>query len=264
VFITHWDTAHAGGAPGESTRFMVKFAYLRVVHPQAYTVSPWAGDSEFRPNLSSVMHPAASYHVFSWLRGRPRLSAAEVGVLTRPLVNEPNGASGVATTATGDPSVTQLLSALNQRDQERRIAAIYALAAIGQPAVDSLIVDLSEHSCRPQLLMQGDSGALVSADEPNDQQQMPYIWSEDAVVVEDAAYALAAMQPSTELVTKILAAIGSQSPELVEHEWMILNCVFVLGEMGIVALDRCACNLRCFLSKSQELDYYYDKLVWSC
>lgn len=112
---------------------------------------------------------------------------------------------------------------------------------MGQPAVDSLLADLSEHSRRPRLLMQGDSGALVTdGDQGQEQLQNKVIWSENAVVCEDAAYALAAMEPSGELITAVSVAIASQRPDLLEHEWMILNCIFVLGEMGTAALDRCA------------------------
>lgn len=217
---------------------MVKFAYLRVVHPRAYTVRAAAGGSPAPavPRSSNAVHPAASSHIFCWLRGLPKPTAAEVASLAQPRMS--TSTAGVS--GTGELSVAQLVSALNQRDQKRRIAAIYTLAAIGQPAVDSLLADLSEHSRRPRLLMQGDSGALVTdGDEGQEQLQNTVIWSENAVVCEDAAYALAAMEPSGELITAVSAAIASQRPDLLEHEWMILNCVFVMGEMGTAVLDRC-------------------------
>ena len=237
VFITHWDTAHAGGSPAETSRFMVKFAYLRVVHPRAYTVETRSVPECVASNYTNATHPAASHHVFSWLRGLPKLSATEVVALAQPFTSAATAAT--MTSVAGERSIANLISSLNQQDQTHRIAAIYALAAIGLPAVESLLADLSQHSRRPRLLMQGDSGALVTDNEEWRQQPHSLNWSEDAVVCEDAAYALAAMEPSATLATVLLATVASQRPELPEDEWMILNCVFALGEMGCAVLDRC-------------------------
>ena len=78
VFITHWDTAHAGGAPGEISRFMVKFAFLRVVHPSAYAMPvSSSGAVELLQVAAAASHPAASQHIFRWLRGLPKLSETE-------------------------------------------------------------------------------------------------------------------------------------------------------------------------------------------
>lgn len=243
IFITHWDTAHAGGSPGAITRFMVKFAYLRVVHPRSYAILNSTGSTpaSVTSSFSSAKHPAASYHVFRWLRGLPQLSTKEVAALAHPTTNTwaAEAISAAGTSTISELAIADLISALNQRDQQRRLAAIYALAAIGQPAVESLLADLSQHKRRPRLLMQGDSGALVTDEAGVEQQQNHLNWSEDAVVCEDAAYALAAMEPSGELVTALVAAIESQCPELFDHEWMILNCVFVMGEIGTAVLDRC-------------------------
>ena len=208
VFITHWDTAHAGGSPADKTRLMVKFAFSRVVHPLAYPVSQTpdvsaAGMALARP----AKHPAATSRIFCWLRG----------VRWEP---EPDGRSTDA-----------LLGCLNAHDdQPGRIAAIYALAARPE-AVGALLADLQSHGQRAGILMQGDSGPLRGDDEALMADAVK--WSEDAVVMEDAAYSLAAMEPSAEVCALVVDALHSQSPD---DEWTLLNIVFVIGEHGPTAL----------------------------
>ena len=51
--------------------------------------------------------------------------------------------------------------------------------------------------------------------------------------MEDAAYSLAAAEPSAEVCGRVVDALHSQSPD---DEWAMLNLVFVLGEYGPAAL----------------------------
>ena len=211
VFITHWDTAHAGGQPADKTRLMVKFAFSRVVHPLAYLQDPVSQT----PDVSAAgmalahpaKHPAATSRIFCWLRG----------VRWEPEID------GRSTDA--------LLGCLNAHDdQPGRIAAIYALAARPE-AVGALLADLQSHGQRAGVLMQGDSGPLRGDDEALQADEVK--WSEDAVVMEDAAYSLAAAEPSAEVCGRVVDALHSQSPD---DEWAMLNLVFVLGEYGPAAL----------------------------
>jgi hypothetical protein len=66
----------------------------------------------------------------------------------------------------GEGGAAELLVKLNQRAQPARLAAIYALAAAGAPAVPALLADLAAWHSRPDLLMQGDSGALKMDNDP--------------------------------------------------------------------------------------------------
>ena len=145
--------------------------------------------------------------IFCWLRG----------VRWEP---EPDGRSTDA-----------LIGCLNAHDdQPGRIAAIYALAARPE-AVGALLADLQSHGQRAGILMQGDSGPLRGDDEALMADAVK--WSEDAVVMEDAAYSLAAVEPSAEVCALVVDALHSQSPD---DEWALLNLVFVIGEHGPAAL----------------------------
>ncbi len=90
-----------------------------------------------------------------------------------------------------------LLAALNG-PQPERLRAIYALAAAGEPAVTPL--------CE----------ALASRTESG--------WNEAAIVMDDAAYALAAL--GSPAVPSLLPLLDHAS------EWVQLNAIFALGELG--------------------------------
>ncbi len=90
-----------------------------------------------------------------------------------------------------------LLAALNGPEPER-LRAIYALAALGEPAVAPLCAELASRT---------ESG-----------------WYESAIVMDDAAYALAAL--GTPAVASLTALLDHPS------EWVQINASFALGEMG--------------------------------
>lgn len=96
-----------------------------------------------------------------------------------------------------ETEVPTRIAALNGPEPER-LRAIYALAALGEPAVAPLCAALT----RPT-----ESG-----------------WHEGAVVMDDAAYALAAL--GTPAVASLTALLDHPS------EWVQINASFALGEMG--------------------------------
>jgi HEAT repeat protein len=90
-----------------------------------------------------------------------------------------------------------LLAALNG-PEPARLHAIYSLAALGEPAVAPLCA------------------ALASRTESD--------WAESAIVMDDAAYALAAL--GAPAVTALRGLLDHPS------EWVQLNAIFALGELG--------------------------------
>jgi hypothetical protein len=69
-------------------------------------------------------------------------------------------------------------------------------------------------------------------------------WSEDAIVMEDASYSLASMSPcaalAEELVSAMRPACGADGAGAVTDEWFVVNCIFVLGELGPCAAEAAA------------------------
>ncbi|WP_395145157.1 HEAT repeat domain-containing protein, partial [Armatimonas sp.] len=96
-----------------------------------------------------------------------------------------------------EAQIPTLISALNGPEPER-FRAIYALAALGEPAVTPLCAALATRT--------------QSA------------WQESATVMDDAAYALAAL--GTPAVASLTALLDHPS------EWVQINASFALGEMG--------------------------------
>ncbi len=91
----------------------------------------------------------------------------------------------------------ELLGALNGPEPER-LRAIYSLAALGEPAVAPVCAALASRT---------ESG-----------------WAESAIVMDDATYALAALgEPA---ITSLMDLLNHPS------EWVQINAIFALGEMG--------------------------------
>jgi hypothetical protein len=105
-------------------------------------------------------------------------------------------------TAPDASHIPTLIAQLNGPEPERQ-HAIYALAAFGEPAVAPLCTHLAA--------------------------QTENYWEESTVVMEDATYALAAIGKP---------AVASLLP-LLDHpsEWVQINTIFALGEMGKQAIS---------------------------
>ena len=239
VSITHFDVGHAAGNNQmPDPRYMVKFIFMRAAAPAA---NGWAGEDHAwqapeggptEPDLSPGA--LASSHLWDWLRGAPsRYASLDAGVVAENgWADRPNAEMAAAA---GDESlsvaervaaiealgcrragaadaVDSLVALLNQRPEQVRSAATYALGAIGEPAVPALEAVLER--C-PELL-ENDGGVL----------------QERAYHVDDAAHALAAV--GAVAVPALVRLLSSTNP------WARVAAAFALGEMdsaGEPALD---------------------------
>ncbi len=105
--------------------------------------------------------------------------------------------------ASADTAAIPGLKAAMEDNDPIRQNAIYALAAIGKAAVEPLIADLA--------------GRTKDG------------WNEGAIVMENSAYALAAMGASA--VPPLVGLLDNAS------EWVQINALFALGEIGSEAKD---------------------------
>ena len=201
-FLIHFDIAHAAlSNRTDSTRYMLKFIYLRRSHPAAPS---WdGGEVAWKPpetRLGRYDHSRAWSHVWDWMRGAPRVDIP----------------------ATAD-DIQKWMGSLNVVDQAARLEAIYGLAGVGADAIGPLMESLlgnagqDRHFARPY--HKNVAGAFVPIDDINDRR-----FSDHAFVPQDEAYALGAMG---EVAVPALL-------ELLNHDdtWMKLNAIYALGEVG--------------------------------
>ncbi len=238
VSITHFDIGHAAGINlSGQRRFMVKFIYQRASLPQADgRAGPdhrWSDPERYGGDRMSL----AWSHLWDWLRGagdryaslrngalphrQPRVGvSALVSALEhdRPDADRVAAAETLATLA-GDaaPAVSALMSCLNRRPDPVRVAAVYALGAIGEPAVSALIASLRGR---------GDAASMMRTRMAEQHRRHGSI--ESALRLDDAAYALSAI--GTAAVPPLL--------DLLERGdgWARMNAAFALGEMDRQAL----------------------------
>ena len=199
-FLLHFDMVHAGFPnQTERTRYMVKFVFARTRPPIAPTwnnaEAGWRRPADCIPAFDL---PATWGYLWSWLRGAPRRRNAA-------------GAAGA-------------IAAFDAADQAQRLEAIYR-AASGD--VDDLAAALLVHAGqgrhRRELAKDDASGRFL----PRDAAHSRRGWSERAVVMEDAAYALAAA--GERALPALTALLAHPDP------WMQINAAFALGEMGAAA-----------------------------
>ena len=203
-FLIHFDIAHAAlSNRSDSTRYMLKFIYLRRSHPVAPS---WdGGEVAWRPpqtRLGRYDHTRAWSYVWDWMRAARRA---------------PNGKPA-------DPNdVERWMGSLHNIDQRIRLEAIYGLAAIGadaiEPLMESLLTRAGQDREYARRYHKSVAGAFVPIDDPNDRR-----YSDHAFVPQDEAYALGAMgevalQPLLELLSH-------------DDTWMKLNAAYALGEIG--------------------------------
>ena len=201
VILAHFDIVHAGFTNrGDSARYMVKFVFSRTHEPE---LAPPGAQHEYwttpADNLVDEPLEATWSAIHAWLQGFS-LPAHEMSPQLGPMM--------------------ELLDAESQRD---RLEAIYQLARLGEAAVPALLAKLSEAAGQgreQRALLRGKDGQEKPVDRPVPERR----WNERAVVMEDAAYALARMGDCARQ-----AAV-----ELSCHDdpWMQINAGFVLGEIG--------------------------------
>ena len=127
-------------------------------------------------------------------------------------------------TPTGS-NTTDHLHNLNANNQPARLRSIYALAGDADEAqlVDALVGHAGQNK-HERVLARDKTGQPVPRD---DTKGFPRCWNERAVVMEDAAYALAAC--GERAIPALTELLGHDDP------WIQINAVFALGEMGPAA-----------------------------
>ena len=255
VSLTHFDIGHAAGINVTAERrFMVKFIFMRSAAPHG---NGWAGRKwtwRGAPDLAAGDRQDLAWsHLWDWLRGAPHryASLAETskipadeaaqanlpGGLARRLADGPTGdrvtaAETLARLGRGAvPAIPALAACLNRDPDPVRVAATYALGAIGAPAVATLADTLrGTGAALPHLLRgvgRGNHGGT---------------WREQALVMDDAAHALAAVgADATAALIDLLAA---------EDEWARVNAAFALGEMDYAAGDAVPALVRALADES--------------
>lgn len=203
--LLHFDMVHAGFPNRtDKTRYMVKFVFARTRHPDSPS---WRSrDARWRRPvrcLASADVPAAWGAVWHWLRGAA----------------PPNAKNGA--------SIDDRLARFNDADQAKRLESIYAGA--GEGDVERLAEALAKSAGRgrhERVLAKDERGRPLPRD---DTRGFPRRWNERAIVMEDAAYALAAAGPAAQPALERLLAHADP--------WVRINAAFALGELGPCARD---------------------------
>ena len=242
VSLTHFDIGHAAGVNVTAQRrFMVKFIFMRSAapHGNGWSGPEWAWRGP-RQLCTGDRQELAWSHLWDWLRAAPQRYASFSSGAQAPA----NGSADVARSdglerrlaagadadrvaaaealarlgAAAVPAIPALVACLNGEPDPVRIAATYALGAIGAPAIPALTDALRDSGAAlPHLLSavgHGNHGGT---------------WREQALVMDDAAHALAAIGPAAiPALIDLLAA---------DDEWARINAAFALGEMDHAACD---------------------------
>ena len=242
VSLTHFDIGHAAGVNVTAQRrFMVKFIFMRSAapHGNGWSGPEWAWRGP-RQLCTGDRQELAWSHLWDWLRAAPQRYASFSSGAQAPA----NGSADVARSdglerrlaagadadrvaaaealarlgAAAVPTIPALVACLNGEPDPVRIAATYALGAIGAPAIPALTDALRDSGAAlPHLLSAVGHGNHDGT------------WREQALVMDDAAHALAAIGPAAiPALIDLLAA---------DDEWARINAAFALGEM-----DHAACN----------------------
>ena len=245
VSLTHFDVGHAAGLnTANQPRHMVKFIYVRAVEP----VTPsWNCLSRQWQPPQDVQAPydlnLTWSHVWDWMCGkRDRyhsfrqkniLSAGKVSQLVEDLneVQEVNIRLQIihqisALSAEATDAIPYLIEMLNTDHQAIRLAAIYTLGIIGQPAVEPLIASLKESGVREEA------------------HSVPQPWNEGAILMDDTAFALTAVGSSA--VEALILALDDTS------EWTRINVAFALGELDSHAANAVPRLIQCLNDKSHR------------
>lgn len=248
VSLTHFDLGHAAGVNfSTQRRFMVKFIFMRATAPQA---NGWSGPDQAWANPGQIDGPdrmeLAWSHLWDWLRGAeryaslaegalgdaalPAASGLSVAQLSARLADPTDSAARVAAAhalatrgAEAAAAVPALVATLNRVPDPVRIAATYALGAIGAPALESLATVLrGSGDALPQLLR-----GVSRSKQAQLRDLSP--WREQALVMDDAGHALGALGRTALPVLVDLLQDAS--------EWARVNAAFALGEMDAAARD---------------------------
>ena len=200
-----FDIGHAGLTNmTDMSRYMFKFVFMRTRNP---TKPTWIGGKDTwqtpRDRRGPYDHRSAWRYIWDWMRA----------------ASEP-------ATPIEFSEVPSRISLFNAHEQDRRLAAIYDVAAVGESAIPYLVASLRQHAGRNREFSlryhKDEQGRFVPDGDPSERR-----WNEGAYVLQDEAYCLGAMGP---IAIDTLTA-------LTEHEdaWICINASFALGEIGEVA-----------------------------
>ena len=205
--LIDFDIAHAALTNmTDSTRYMIKFIFLRTRNPAGPS---WdGGEVEWQPpkaRLGQFDHGRTWSYIWDWMRGAPPSAHSD---------------------AVGSNEIPRLIGLLNGTDQPARLAAIYELAAMGTDAIGPLTESLltnagqeREFTCQYQLDKYGE---YVPIGDPNERR-----WNDVAYTLQDEAYAFGAMGEVA--VQPLMELLGH------DDAWIKINAAFALGEIGAPA-----------------------------
>ncbi len=215
--LLHFDMVHAGFPNGtESTRYMVKFVFARTRHPTAPSwnnaEATWRRPERCIPDYDL---PGTWSYLWNWMRGTAGGAVAPFGTTGGV---DPGGQAARLERIYAGPGA-----------EGAKTGAEGAKTGATQADVASLARELAESAGRGRhrrVLARDEAGRSLPRD---DIRGYPLCWNERAIVMEDAAYGLAARGPRA--IPALLGLLGQGDP------WLRINAAFALGEMGPVARE---------------------------
>lgn len=231
VSITHFDIGHAAGINEiREPRHMVKFIYVRAQEP---TESSWdCRDLMWRnPEVFETPHDLslAWSHIWDWMCGKTDLyesfHALNVDRIDRALDALDSADREVQIAAMHSIAASGVVDAIPalvhklDNNEWTRLTAVYALGALGEPAVQPLV------------------DSVVDAAADKDDNPVPKPWNEGAISMDDAAHALAAIGAPS--LNSLIGLLDNKS------EWVCINAAFALGEMDSDAANAVPALTRC-------------------
>ncbi len=232
VSITHFDIGHGAGINKiKKPRHMIKFIYTRAEEPSEPS---WDCQDRMWRNPSTVEAPHNLHlvwsHIWDWLCGKKdryeSFRALNTDKIDEALnaLNSPDLDTRISAmhsiAARGEiKAIPSLISCLNSDSSWERVTAIYTLGALGQPAVEPLVAALKDSA--------NDNGG----------DPMKKFWNENAISMDDATHALAAIgAPSLNSLIELLDD---------SNAWLRINAAFALGEMDSTAAKAVPALTRC-------------------
>ena len=247
VSLTHFDVGHAAGVNLlNQPRDMIKFIYVRASEP---TAPSWDCQNLRWQNPEAIETPhnleLVWSHMWDWLCGKrdryesfrsngvqsttnhlyQYIAALEEDEDLADRLRAIYNLAGFGSDAA--EAIPALISMLDNDHQAARVAAVYTLGAIGEPAIEPLMDRLKAAGCR------------------EDAHPAPEPWNEGAISMEDAAHALTAI--GAPAVPALTEALESSS------EWVRVNASFALGELDSHAVSAVSKLTACLSDDSHRV-----------
>ncbi len=231
--LVHFDIIHGGSLNlADYSRYMAKFVFARASNPTAPSWDNRAPEwSAPQDHQSPAESPAVWSHIWNWMRGErtnaplaPRAihsaeSLSQTLTESSSLEAQVAAVNALATLgSSAEPALPALLNALSGEEYVRQ-NAIYTLGIIGEAAIHPLIARLKAYSENR--------------------------WKEGANAMETETYALIAIGSSA-----VPALMGLLTHE---NEWVQINALFALGEIGVPARSAVPALCRALHSPSHPV-----------